>query len=209
MLGHIIDAIVHVFSSEAAVHAARNPSAAQALRKARLVVWIGVLVGLAGIGIAVAAYCEGLAGEASAGWPRAPGFVESASVVEIPTRVTSYHAEIRYRFTVQGRSYTGDRLSYNFKPSDKDGCARVVGRYPPGCQVQVSYDPADPSSNVLEPGTADGTHLKMALLCMVIPGLGLATIALGGSMRRKALKELRPGDPRFVRTPDNPYRPDR
>ena len=67
-----------------------------------------------------------------------------------------YQADIEYRYSVDGRSYVGNRVSYrwNDKPSsrtsDKGYYERVLEKYPVGKNVTVHYNPNDPDEAVLE-----------------------------------------------------------
>ena len=63
---------------------------------------------------------------------------------------TTYSVDITYRYTVDGREYTGDR--YNFmggSSSGRSGKAKVVKAHPPGSEHLVYVDPDDPTRAVL------------------------------------------------------------
>jgi hypothetical protein len=107
----------------------------------------------------------------SRGWPVTSGVItESYRRTETKNyQKRTRGAEIRYRYTVDGQTYKGDVISYGdmFFASDT---ARLQ-RYPQGAQVEVHYDPQDPTLAVLEAGAGPS------------PGLfilgGLAAIGFG------------------------------
>lgn len=87
--------------------------------------------------------------------------------------VSTVAAEIAYRYTVGGREYTGDRISFgSFYSSSRSGRAvEYFERYPPGSQAEVHYHRSHPEMAVLEPGLLAGNH---GLL-----GIGVSLVFLG------------------------------
>src|SRR5262245_60811049 len=63
---------------------------------------------------------------------------------------------VKYRYTVAGREYTGDR--YRFHSILERGHMRgrdvqmALGWYPAGERVELAVNPRDPADSVLEPG---------------------------------------------------------
>jgi len=88
---------------------------------------------------------------ASNGWPSVPGVVTAMEISESRsndgTRTT--HAKVTYTYSVNGKSYQGDRVKVESMtdPSEAE-------RYPKGTPVKVFYDPAHPEAAVLEQGGA-------------------------------------------------------
>ncbi|MBL9147324.1 MAG: DUF3592 domain-containing protein [Phycisphaerae bacterium] len=84
-------------------------------------------------------------------WPSTDGTIVASEVVE---SVDSESCEIRYRYCVEGREYSGCRvhfglpLGYRFDSGPSD----VVASYRPGARTRVFYDPKCPARAVLEPG---------------------------------------------------------
>ena len=83
---------------------------------------------------------------ASKQWPTAEGTITSTSVRESRSTnskgrdSTYYHVEISYRFTVDGRSYSGDRVAFGDMGRGDPAYPRaVVKRYPCGMKVTVFY----------------------------------------------------------------------
>lgn len=66
-----------------------------------------------------------------------------------------YRAAVSYRYTVDGETHVGSRVFFG---DDNAGslypAVRRVSRYPVDADVQVAYDPADPSLCVLEAGAS-------------------------------------------------------
>jgi hypothetical protein len=98
-------------------------------------------------------------------WPTTAGVVTEWQYVDHRGRKSS--ATIRYRYRVQGQTYTGELISYDKFWGDEDRRST----YPEGAQVDVHYDPADPAKAVLEPGPGPGAGVKLLV--------GLASLAFG------------------------------
>lgn len=106
----------------------------------------------------------------SQAWPVTEGTVlRSEVVVERVQADDDFHAEVTYRYRLNGREYQGDRIGFGFELSDRlDSAEAIVARYPAGSSILVYYDPADPSQSVLEPGATAGNKL------LVMAGAGAA-----------------------------------
>ena len=123
----------------------------------------------------------------SGDWPRTQGGIEHSRVVIFsPTggRVKP-RLELAYTYVVDGTTYTGHRVRLP-GPLDLglgDDPQQLAARYPSGLQVDVHYDPQDPSRAVLEPGAPPEAYLPVVV--GVVTGLaGLA--ALGAALRTAA-----------------------
>lgn len=126
--------------------------------------------------------------KASANWPAAPGTVVSSTVARVATnnqRNVSYSAEVRYEFTVDGRTWTGDRVRFGVEgaTSSEQAQREVARRFVPGAAVKVYYDPKDPASNVLLAGPGEqsfaGMWLTVALLVLsLVPVLAGTAVFL-------------------------------
>jgi hypothetical protein len=63
-----------------------------------------------------------------------------------------YQAEVHYFYSVNGVTYANNKVSFvSASSSDRSFSNRIVARYPAGKIAQVSYDPAQPKTAVLEP----------------------------------------------------------
>ena len=83
------------------------------------------------------------------------------TVVEIQNKPLS--AEIRYKFTVDGHGYTGNRFSFGGSPySDKK---LINKRYQAGGGIDVYHHPDHPENSVIEKGESGGSLLA----CLIAP----------------------------------------
>ena len=112
------------------------------------------------------------------GWPTVPGEITRSGLEdqvvednEGGTR-TRYKPGIRYRYTVKGRQYLGDRVSFGFEWHRFAWTAqRVADRYPAGKRVRVHVCPADPSEASLESG------VTLAALGALAGGIAIIAVA--------------------------------
>ena len=87
---------------------------------------------------------------------------------------STYSVEVRYRYEVEGREYTGDRYRFlGGSSSGHSGKQAVVDRLSPGTVTTCYVDPADPTKAVLHRG------FQAEYLFGLIPGLFVA-IGVGG-----------------------------
>lgn len=64
-----------------------------------------------------------------------------------------WFSEVRYRYTVNGQSYTGTRLrAFGLNHFDEQQALQELAPFKVGSKVRVYYDPRDPASSVLIPG---------------------------------------------------------
>ncbi len=128
---------------------------------------------------------------ASSGWPTADGRVLSSRVERSRGSSDSrdsyrYSPAIRYSYSVDGKQYTGDRVSFRDDHyGRREKAQRIVDEYATGSSVPVRFKPDDPSQAVLEADYDWSTYLPVAL-----PGFILVTgIFLVRIARRQARKE--------------------
>lgn len=121
-----------------------------------------MMMGAAGVagGLLVAIGAFETAGQLSEisearGWPSTEGRIEASEVaVRSEQRVRStrhhYSPRVRYRYTVNGQSFVGDRIWLSGERElDAVEAGRVVRSYPVGSAVQVFYAPDDPGRATL------------------------------------------------------------
>lgn len=97
----------------------------------------------------------------SSSWPTAEGIITVSQVspsTDSEGDVT-YSARVGYTYSlrgsVRGAPYVGSTVSFgNYGSSDPSHAQNIVSRYPIGSLVMVYYDPDDPKTSVLEPGTS-------------------------------------------------------
>ncbi len=128
---------------------------------------------------------------AASRWPQVRGQIISGetTTAEVTTRHATdtnerdvrevrNFANIKYRYSVAGKQFTGSRVSIGDDMGNDELEIRMK-RYPKGRSVTVFYDPADPASAVLErdlpSGCARGGLIGLALLAAIIAifGFGL------------------------------------
>ena len=98
--------------------------------------------------------------QASPNWPYVEGEMlvakararnETGEQSGTPTH--EWFTEVRYRYTVNGTTYTGDRLrALGLNHFDEQQALQELAPFPVGQKVKVYCDPAKPSSSVLIPG---------------------------------------------------------
>ena len=110
----------------------------------------------------------------SSAWPKTQGEIVESSVASSHSSKggTTYHAEIRYEYTVNGSVHSGTRVAYGDYGSSNSSHARsVVNKYPPGKKIDVSYMPSNPDESLLEPGVKTQAFF--------LPGFGLVFLSFG------------------------------
>jgi hypothetical protein len=90
--------------------------------------------------------------QATMTWPAAPGMINDSrlEVREDSDGSVSTSASITYAYSIGPASYYGNRVCIGGARNPNN----LVNRYQPGIQVQVFYDPQNPTSCVLERGTS-------------------------------------------------------
>jgi hypothetical protein len=127
---------------------------------------VGVLMSLVfiAIGLGVLYYARSVAAKAqqSLSWPSTEGVISHSAVLlqmqqtSNSTDTVTYKADVAYRYKIQGRNYSSDRLTLADFSSTARRAQGIVDRYADGAPVTVYYNPADPSDAVLERGGTSG-----------------------------------------------------
>ncbi len=110
----------------------------------------------------------------SRSWLIANGAITHSEVVREQTRNnTIYKAVIEYAYSVNGRDYRSNKLSIggDLNTSSRSRAERRCAKYPNGGQIQVFYDPEDPSSCCLE---------RRADTAPLLTWIGVGALALSG-----------------------------
>jgi Protein of unknown function (DUF3592) len=108
---------------------------------------------------------------ASRDWPTVEGEVVRSAVHmtespvkkngrEVPNKKRrSYSPKIEYRYTVKGQELTGTRVTIDDESLGTEASAQaIVDKYPAQAKVKVSYQPDQPATSVLEPGSWAGSY---------------------------------------------------
>lgn len=115
-------------------------------------------------------------------WPTTPGAVTSTELVQHPRtletasgtrRQIHYEARVHYEYAV-GHTHVGASVLSLSAPetSSQARAQAVLARYPQGHAVQVSYNPADPTQSVLEPGVhaVDFVRALVGVVFLLVAG---------------------------------------
>jgi hypothetical protein len=85
-----------------------------------------------------------------------------------------YVPEITYRYEVDGRVHSGNRVFLSDTGFSKRREAQeVIDRYPPGSAVSVLYNPAHPKRACLEPVRRERRALGTAILLVAVAAAAL------------------------------------
>lgn len=157
----------------------------------------GLLFGTLALGAGLFALTWGIQGVlaslASKDWPTAEGTVTQselekqrkkggAASTQRRNRFT-YTPRVTYEFSVEGKSYTGTRLSFSdYATSNEEQMQQVIAPYPVGTSVTVYYDPDKPTECALQTGFG-WTPVAVTGAGCILTFIG--SIALVGAIRRK------------------------
>ena len=139
----------------------------------------GILIFSVFIGFGLWLFSSYLWGAATAirslGWPATTGEIISSQVCESYSRSgTGYYPCVKYRYSVDGRSFEGDSIGGDPPaPGDRERAELALLKYPVGSQVKVFFNPGSPGEACLEPGAVSlNTYVAIAA------GLGIAAFGL-------------------------------
>jgi len=116
-------------------------------------------------------------------WPSVPGVISVSEIIESRGRnsegheVTKYRANVSALYEVEGLQQRSDSITPI--PMTTSNSRRVIKKdielYPVGAEVQVFYDPDDPSYGILEPGAPRAVKL-LKILPWLSMGAGILLI---------------------------------
>lgn len=116
-------------------------------------------------------------GGASMTWPTVEGRVISSTVQTkhgTGGDTTRYYPVVEYEYSVEGKSFRGNRITFGTQTMDHTSAAGIAKRYSVGRSVEVFYAPEDAADCVLEPGTSGVSWLGI--------GVGIVFVAVAGRM---------------------------
>lgn len=88
--------------------------------------------------------------------------------------ITTYGPKIQFAYMVDGESYLSDTLSFKrVTTTDIDREERIRKRFPPGKEVQVYYNPKDPSEAYLSPPSKFTGEMIGYILVILIVAIAL------------------------------------
>ncbi len=108
---------------------------------------------------------------------RSDAIAEERSVVGEALQVVNLPA-VRYSYEVDGKPYTGDRISLDDIGDDDPRTTDILQRYRPGTSVTVYYRPDQPENSVLECEPVTPPATPHSALWVSAPYLGLMLAAL-------------------------------
>ena len=129
---------------------------------------IGMLALIAGTVVGVAAVAMIAVARTSRRWPTVPGRI-------VRSEIRDGRAVIRFVYTVQGEEHEGFDVAAGDWPYRSAGSAvRRVQQYPVGAQVNVYYNPSQPSVAMLVPGlVADVFYLPVVATLLMFVAVSL------------------------------------
>ncbi len=120
-------------------------------------------------------------------WPAVTGEL-TRSEVETYRRdgKTQYLADIVYKYTVEGKTYTSSKVTVGDPPltSSISPAKRLQAEYPVGKTVEVYYDPEVLSSSALKPGI-QWNDIILLVITGIFPLIGILVFAGGLKAKRK------------------------
>ncbi len=135
--------------------------------------------------------------EQAQSYPSTQGtIIRSHIEINHSTDGTTYGPEVDFSYEVEGKFYTSDTYRYGvWSSSDRSHAESVVDRYSNGKQVEVFYNPTDPSDAVLEHDN-QGMDLSLALFMTPFNVVMLGFWAYYASLiKRKIIKSPAGGVP--------------
>lgn len=139
-----------------------------------------VVIGVAGV-VTIAIGLRRLAtAGASVKWPHVKGEILTSKLEEEADdsgegAPKTFRAAVTYRYTVDGKTFEGDRTDLNdLSTSDPAPAQSLLQQFPAGATVDVFYDPQNPSQSLLKPGISGASA--------IYPAVGLLLVVLGLSM---------------------------
>jgi hypothetical protein len=105
-----------------------------------------------------------LRAKAASNWPSTSGIMLKSEITERTTKqrtkshqiitYTSYEPMVEYQYTVEGKSLTGNRLSFGLTRLTLEKAQEVLKRFPVNAQVPVYYNPRRVKDSRLEVSAA-------------------------------------------------------
>lgn len=98
--------------------------------------------------------------KASTSWPTTTGRITAAETAKVMFRK---QPRVTYAYSVDGAPYTSQRISFagGYRPKETD---MILGRYPVGSEIPVSYAPDNPAEATLETGANKQVTAQLRVL---------------------------------------------
>ncbi|MBD3271553.1 MAG: DUF3592 domain-containing protein [Elusimicrobia bacterium] len=133
-----------------------------------------IILGLVLLAVGISLFLLGkhLIGKAKAStqWPSTTGIIVESSVTQSREYDSSrrkyymrYKPLINYEYTVDGKKYVGDKVSFGGTGTSRASAYNLIDKYPTRAEVTVYYDPEKPLNAVLETGVSAITYIPFYL----------------------------------------------
>ncbi len=112
-------------------------------------------------------------------WPAADAVVTRSEVVRRGPRTPHWMAEFDFRFSVNGKEYTGS-LPASSRTFSREDSEKETKRFPLGSRHRIRYNPARPAEIILDAHPSDYflTALVPFVLGLIMTGLGAVLLGL-------------------------------
>ena len=127
----------------------------------------------------------------SARWPTAAGIVTQSKISQGHLKsLKAYAPDVEYRYTVLGSEHAGStlRFSYVSKWGTEPAARKRISPFPVGRQVDIHYNPKDPSESVLEAGLSEDDQETLHLIVAGLLFFSILWALMLWQVRRAALK---------------------
>ena len=149
---------------------------------------LGALLMLAGIAGVVAMWFSFRHAMETRAWTPVPCLIvlsQLASERPTPNSPFMHHADVRYRYTVEGKTYEGQTIRAGLSASsDLTKVKALVEKYSPGQETTCFVNPAAPSSAILEHRSRAALYTIWFPLLFVVGGAGIMAAAWRRPSRR-------------------------
>lgn len=148
----------------------------------RLYQSLGILMVVAGIAIIMHSTLSLVREVEVSSWPVTTGIVDSVAI----EGERAFHVKLSYRYTIEGQEYSTTRHleapGFGGKQKRWNVAETTSHLYSPGKEIDVHYNPDDPSESLIHVGITYGNCLQIAFgVVLLIIGI----VVIGRSFRRK------------------------
>jgi hypothetical protein len=138
----------------------------------------GAVLVILGIGFSIWGHGVMMTTMASLKWPITQGNI-TFSEIKATSKIGPgyyYSPDVRYRYTVNGKDYNGNKvIAADYSSSSASRAGKITRQFKKGSNVNVYYNPENTSEAVLMPG---GTLLTYVPFCFGIIATASGIIAL-------------------------------
>jgi hypothetical protein len=117
-----------------------------------------------------------------------PATILSSEVVTRRSKSSkTYRNQIRYSYTVDGKTYTSDQIAFDYASGGQEEAKQIEAQFQPGVQVTAYVDSADPGSATLWKGSRESSvrsFWMIVVFLMPFQAFSLAMVAAIANMIR-------------------------